>query len=654
MSNATLARLAAPRKRFGVADAGLAVLVMAVVGLMIVPLPTWLLDIFLATNIAISIAILLITLYVGDALKISAFPTLLLLTTLVRLALNVSSTRLILLQANAGEVIKAFGEFVVRGNYVVGGVIFLILSIIQFVVIAKGAERVAEVGARFTLDAMPGKQMAIDAELRSGAIDGMEARRRRRTLNRESQFYGAMDGAMKFVKGDVIASFLITLVNLIGGIAIGMGQKDMELVGALKRYGLLTIGDGLVTQIPALILATSAGVLVTRVASEEPDTPLGQELSSQILGAPRALRVASLFVVLMALVPGLPAFPFLVIGVVLFLASRAPVRRPLTTESGSHEPISKQDDDQAPPRFVPVVVPWSVEVSSDLRPMLDDDLRGGELRRAGIRSATGAVQELVFRELGVPLPQCRLSVSEDLPDRSVVLSLHEVPAKVIEIPTGLGDGEVAELVLGELLTVLRPRAADFLGLTETQVLLDRLEEISPATVRQVIPKPVSLTLLADILRRLVEESVSIRDLRAILESLAQVAHADKDALNLAEYVRAQLRRALTHQLTLGSPELEVVLLDGPIEDTVRSAVSRTAAGSFLTLAPAAARDVVRAVRRAIPLDGGRPVILTQPDVRRFVRKLIESELPDVRVISFAELLPEVAVRPVGKATLAGL
>jgi type III secretion protein V len=654
MSNATLARLAAPKKRFGFADAALAALVMAVVGLMIVPLPTWLLDIFLATNIAISIALLLITLYVGDALKIAAFPTLLLLTTLVRLALNVSSTRLILLQANAGEVIKSFGEFVVRGNYVVGGVIFLILSIIQFVVIAKGAERVAEVGARFTLDAMPGKQMAIDAELRSGAIDGAEARRRRRTLARESQFYGAMDGAMKFVKGDVIASFLITLVNLLGGIAIGVGQKDMELVAALKRYGLLTIGEGLVMQIPALVLATSAGVLVTRVASEEPDTPLGQELSSQIFGAPRALRVASLFVFLMAAVPGLPAFPFLVIGVLMFLASRASTRRPLGVEQSGHDPVQKPEDEQAAPRFVPVVVPWSLEVSGDLVSLLDDDLRGGELKRPGIRSAAGAVQELLFRELGVPMPACRVTVSEELPERAVVLSLHEVPAKLIEVPPSLPDGEVAELVLGEVLAVLRPRAADFLGIAETQVLLDRLEEISPATVRQVIPKPVSLTLLADILRRLIEEGVSIRDLRAVLEALAHVAHADKDALNLAEYVRAQLRRALTHQLTQGSPELEVVLLDGPIEDTVRGAVSRTAAGSFLTLAPAAARDVVTAIRRAIPTERTRPVVLTQPDVRRFVRKLIEVELPDVRVVSFAELLPEIAVRPVGKATLAGL
>src|SRR3954471_10100568 len=319
--------LTRPKARFSVADAVLAAIVIAVVALMVVPLPTWLLDLLIASNLAGSVVILLVSLYVGEAIKIATFPTLLLVTTLFRLSLNVSSTRLILLQADAGQVIRAFGQFVVRGNYVVGAVIFLILTIIQFIVIAKGSERVAEVGARFALDAMPGKQMAIDAELRSGAIDGNEARARRRNLVRESQFYGAMDGAMKFVKGDVIASLLITVVNILGGLAIGVGQKGLEPVAALKRYGLLTIGDGLVTQIPALVIATGAGVLVTRVASEEADTPLGAELAGQLFGQPQALRVGSFFVLLLAVVPGLPGVPFLVIGVLLFAASRAREKR---------------------------------------------------------------------------------------------------------------------------------------------------------------------------------------------------------------------------------------------------------------------------------------------------------------------------------------
>src|SRR5580658_9877950 len=315
------------RARLGTADAFLGLLVVSVVAMMIVPLPTWLLDVLIAANLSGAVAILLVVLYAPGTLSIATFPTVLLLTTLYRPGLNVASARLILLQANAGEVIRAFGTFVVRGNYVVGGVVFLILTIIQFVVIAKGSERVAEVGARFVLDAMPGKQMAIDAELRAGAIDGNEAKRRRRALSRESQFYGAMDGAMKFVKGDVIASLVITVINILGGLAIGVLEKGMPVAGALKRYGLLTIGDGMVSQIPALVLSTAAGVLVTRTASEEPDTPLGQELARQLFGTPKALRAASVFVFALAMVPGLPAPPFLVIGVALLFAARARQQR---------------------------------------------------------------------------------------------------------------------------------------------------------------------------------------------------------------------------------------------------------------------------------------------------------------------------------------
>jgi type III secretion protein V len=648
--------LARRRPKLGTADAALAALVIAVVGLMIVPLPTLLLDLLIASNLAFSVVLLLVALYVSDALKIAAFPTVLLITTLVRLALNVSATRLILLQADAGEVIRAFGSFVVRGNYVVGGVIFLILSIIQFVVIAKGSERVAEVGARFTLDAMPGKQMAIDAELRSGSIDGNEARARRHTLARESQFYGAMDGAMKFVKGDVIASTLIILVNLGAGLAIGVLQKDMDLVPALKRYGLLSIGDGLVSQIPALVIATAAGVLVTRVASEEADTSLGAELAQQIFGQPRALRVASLFVLVLAAVPGLPALPFLVIGILLFVASRARERRidraPETQVSGS----IKRDRDAGAMRFVPLVVPWALEVSSDLERLLEDDERGGELRRPGLRSAAIALQELVFRDLGVPLPQANVGVRPELPARHVVLSLQELPALVLELPIDVPDQKVAEIIVGRALGTLRARAVDFLGISETQALLDQLEQIAPATVRQVVPKPISVTQLADILRRLVDERISVRDLKGILEALALVGATEKDPLGLAEFVRAHQKRSITHALTGGAPELDVLLLDASIEDAIRGAITRTPAGSFLTLSPAAARDVVKALKRALePRSGAQtPPLLTQPDVRRFVRKLVELDFPELRVVSYAELLPEIALKPVAKATLSGI
>lgn len=648
--------LARPKARFGVADAVLAAIVIAVVALMVVPLPTWLLDLLIASNLAGSVVILLVSMYVSEALKIASFPTLLLITTLIRLALNVSSTRLILLQADAGEVIKAFGSFVVRGNYVVGAVIFLILTIIQFIVIAKGSERVAEVGARFALDAMPGKQMAIDAELRSGAIDGNEARSRRRMLVRESQFYGAMDGAIKFVKGDVIASLLITVVNILGGLAIGIGQKGLEPVQALKRYGLLTIGDGLVTQIPALVIATGAGVLVTRVASEEADTPLGAELASQLFGQPQALRVGGFFVLLLALIPGLPIVPFLAIGVLLLFGSRARTKTLRSTQEAPITEAPRRVSSASALRFVPVVTPWGLEVSSDLAPFEEDEVRGSEVRRPGLRSAISAVREIVFRDLGVPLPAGRLAANTQLPPRHAVLSIHEVPARVFAIPSDVSEALIAEFVVGQALGVLQSRSVDFLGIAETQGLLDELEQIAPATVRQVVPKPITVTLLADVLRRLAEERVNIRDLRAILEALALVGNVERDPLNLAEFVRSQLRRPLTHALTQGGRELSVVLLEPQIEEAIRSAVSRTPAGSFLTLAPAAARDVVSAVRRALPQQPSEAplVVLTQPDIRRFVRKLLEVDLREVRVVSYAELLPEVAIRPTGRATLAGL
>jgi type III secretion protein V len=637
------------RSRFPAADAALAAFVILVVGLMIVPLPTWVLDILLSANLSIAVTILLVVLYVPDAIGIATFPTLLLLTTLLRLSLNVASTRLILLQANAGEVIKAFGTMVVRGNYVVGAVVFLVLTIIQFFVIAKGSERVAEVGARFVLDSMPGKQMAIDAELRGGSIDGNEARRRRRLLQRESQFYGAMDGSMKFVKGDVIASLVIVVVNGLGGLAIGVGMKGMTLVDSLRRYGLLTIGDGLVTQIPALILSTAAGVLVTRVASEEADTPLGEELARQLLGAPKALQVASVFILLLGAVPGLPTLPFVIIGVALLFVGRARAR---AQSAERHRAATEPTRGDRPrtgghePAFVPLVVPWSLEVSADLAPLVDAE-------SGGLRAMALGLREQLFADLGVMLPPPRVRIEPALEPRVVVISLHEVPASALRVPADLTGETLVAWVREQVASLLRARAADFIGLAETQRLLDELEQFAPATVRNVVPKPVTLTLLADVMRRLVEEGVSVRDLRGVLEALSAIAPTEKDPLNLAEYVRSQMRRAITFRLTAGLGQLDVVLLDSVLEDTVRRAITRTAAGAFLTLAPQAARDVIASVRRAMndaAISSRSRVILTQPDIRRFVRKLVESEMPDVSVVSFAELLPEVSLKPAARAT----
>lgn len=653
-------RLPARLARFGTADASLALLVVAVVGLMIVPLPTWLLDILLAANISVSVAVLLVVLYVPDALGIATFPTLLLITTLIRLALNVSSTRLILLQAYAGEVIRAFGNFVVRGNYVVGAVVFLILTIIQFVVIAKGSERVAEVSARFVLDALPGKQMALDAEVRSGAIDGNEARRRRHQLARESQFYGAMDGAMKFVKGDVIASVAITIVNIVGGLIIGVMQKGMETDVALRRYGLLTIGDGLVTQIPALVLSTAAGILVTRVASEEPDTSLGDEMVGQLLSTPKALRNAAVFVIVLAVVPGLPALPFLVIGGV-FLALSQARRQRLRDVDAVGDPlellrVSRRKARR--PAFVPSVIAWSIDLSDDLAELIDDVTRGDEIMRAGLRTQTIRIRERVFAELGAPVPAAVVRCRPDLPAQTAVVSIFEVPERRLQLSASDDRETKLERIVRETTAALARRASDFIGIGETQSLLDQLDQVAPALCRHVVPKPISVALLADVLRRLVEEQVSVRDLRLILEALASAPAADRDALSLTEIVRSHLRRATTFRLVGGSGALSAYTLDQEIEETIRGSVQRGSAGGFLALSPGAASDIVSAVRRlrdASPTPEGAPsVLLTQPDIRRFVRKLLETEFPDLHVVSIAEMMPEIAIHPLGRATVRGI
>ena len=408
------------------------------------------------------------------------------------------------------------------------------------------------------------------------------------------------------------------------------------------------------SQIPALILSTAAGVLVTRTASEEPDTPLGEELGRQLFGTPKALMVAAVFIALLAIVPGLPTAPFVILAGALFFVARARTKSLAQEERRAEEPAAAQPTTQKRgPTFTPIVTPWSVDVSEDLAPILDD----GD--KPGLRAALLTLRETIFAELGVPLPAPRVRAMVGLPSRHVLVALHEVPAKLFALPKDLDGDDVVPFVSRAAAELLRNRAADFLGMAETQRLLDELEQFSPAVVRNVVPKPVSLQLLADILRRLVEEHVGVRDLRAILEALATVGAQDKDPLNLTEYVRAQFRRAITYRLTRGAAHLAVITLYPMIEDTVRRAVTRTPNGAFLTLPPAAARDVIASIRRAVgeakAADGdAQAVLLTQPDIRRFVRKLIDVEMPEVHVVSFAELLPEVTLRPVARASLVGI
>jgi type III secretion protein V len=537
------------------------------------------------------------------------------------------------------------------------------------------------VGARFTLDALPGKQLGIDADLRTGAIDAEQAQQRRRHLSRESQFYGAMDGAMKFVKGDVIASILIAGVNIIGGLAIGVGQRDLSFSDALRRYALLTIGNGLVTQIPALILATSAGVLVTRVASENAEQSLGAELGAQLLGEPRALFAASLFVVGLGLVPGLPLPPFAAIGLILFFASRARaghLAKRLPRQA--LQPVLRPQRADESLRFVPLIVPWALKVGvlNRLAPGTPSPRDGSPAmpkkrhkQGAGsknqphqqrevleaLRVATDQVREQLFLETGVPVPECVIDIDARLAPGQALLLIHEVVRHEFALaPSGLS--ELTGPLVAQLGPVLRQRATEFLGMSETQQLLGALERVAPETVRQVVPKGVTLSALTDILRRLVEEGVCIRDLSSILQALGQASAHERDPHALTEAVRAELRRSTTHQLTAGASHLGVVLLDPSLEEVVRAAISSSASGKFLALAPSAASDIVTAVQRALEEASGKQtspaVLLTAPDTRRFVRTLLQAKLPEVRVISPAELLPDVAIETLAVATVAGI
>jgi type III secretion protein V len=688
------------------ADVLLAILVVSIVGMMIIPLPTHLLDLLITLNISFSVVLLMVAIYVSDALRVSSFPTILLITTLFRLGLNVSSTRLILLQADAGDVIRAFGEFVVRGNFVVGAIIFLVLTLIQFIVIAKGSERVAEVAARFTLDAMPGKQMAIDADLRAGHITQDEARRRRAALGRESQLYGSMDGAMKFVKGDAIAGIVITVVNIVGGLIVGVTQRDMGAGDAVRTYGLLTIGDGLVSQIPALVISVAAGMIVTRVASEEEGSHLGRDIGGQILAQPKAIAIAAGLLFGLALVPGLPKLPFFVMatitgGVAWQLLRRARAAAPAATGAAKvaaavaappgTRPAPAGDEDLAGATIAAI----ALEVADDLADACGVD-RGKDGALVG--AALPALRRSLYQELGVVVPAVRVRrlrgaaagtwrvrlaevpvadgtvpadrrLAAEAPERLEPLGVTGEPARVpgtnrpaawvrpADEPalaaagvTCLEPAAVLQLALG---AVLRRHAHELVGIQETQALLDQLEKTHPALVREVVPKIAPIQLVTEVLRRLVEEGIAIRDLRAILGALADWARAEKDPVILTEYVRTALRRQISFQHARGGA-LPVWLLEPMVDDAIRGAITKTQTGSFLALEPELSRDILAAFRRAFAErapGAAPPVVLASMEIRRHVKKLVEIEHPDAVVLSFQELTPSLSLQPVGRIGL---
>ena len=695
------------------ADIGLAVLVMIVVGMMIVPVPTHLLDVLLVINISISMIMLLIAMYIPDALKLASFPTIILVTTMLRLSLNVSVTRKILLDADAGEVVRSFGQFVVQGNFVVGAVVFLVLMLINFLVISKGSERVAEVAARFTLDAMPGKQMSIDADLRAGAFDLDEARKKRNDLGRESQLFGSMDGAMKFVKGDSIAGLIIVAVNIIAGIIIGITQKGMTAGEAVETYSILTIGDGLVEIIPALLMSICAGLIVTRVASEEEDANLGMDLATQVFAQPKAFIIAAIFIGIIGLIPGLPFFAFelsaTMIGALsfgLWKAKQAKTGGLNTTavveqreEKAAEEKKTAVQKARAQEgqssQMMPVVTPIALEVAADLVPLVDDTTGSNFLNEL-----IPMMRDGLFYELGVRFPGLRVRGNEgDLPPGSYIIMINEIPlvmgsvdrqkclvndtpdrlrllgieAEPAQNPAngnacgwisadqrklaedaGLTTWDAPGYIVLHLSAVLRKNAAEFVGIQETQNMLEQLEQAFPALVKEVVPKAVSPFQLTDILRRLVEEEISIRDLRNILQALAEWGPVENDTVMLTEYVRAALKRYISHKYTRGQSTLIVYLLDPQIEETVRSSVQHTSSGSYLALEPEITQEILAAVRNEVgnlPPSAQQPVVLTTMEIRRYFRKLVELEFPHLAVLSYQELSPEMNIQPIARISL---
>ena len=694
---AKLDRWVAKYSRFN--DVLLAIILVMVISLMIVPVPPAMLDALISLNLTISVVMFMMSLYIPNVLSFSTFPSMLLFTTLFRLALNITSTRMILLHANAGEIIFTFGQFVVGGNFVVGAVVFLILLLVNFLVITKGAERVAEVGARFTLDAMPGKQMSIDADMRAGTIDMDEAKRRRSNLERESQLYGAMDGAMKFVKGDAIAGLIITAINIIAGIIIGVTQKNMELGKAVTTYSILTIGDGLVSQIPSLLIAITAGIIVTKVGSAD-GAVLGRDIGSQVLGQPKALLIGGVMVIGLMLMPGFPKVPFLILAAIILSIGyslnathgegKKKKGKTLTKKSASPKlPEIVQESDESGENEFSVTTPLMLDVERSVEDTIEPDVLNERLIQ---------IRRALYHDLGVPFPGIHLRFNGGLAQNTYRILINEVPitqgkllpnhviaretkenleilnvhlteeepflpyipslwVKNDDIPL-LDNANVAYMRTPQILThhlsyILKRYASDFLGIQECKFLMENMEQNFPEIIKEV-QRVLPIQKITEIFQRLVQEEISIRDLKTIFQCLIDWGQKEKEPVLLADYVRSTLRRYISFKFSEGSNVLSVYLLDPKIEEMVRKAIRQTSAGSYLALDPPSAKKIVKAVKEStgdLLTQTHRPVLLTSMDIRRYVRKLIEMELYDLPVLSHQELTEEITIRPLGRIQL---
>jgi flagellar biosynthesis protein FlhA len=664
-----------------------AVAVVCVVTMLVVPLPSALLDLLITLNISAALTIVVATMYLGKALDFASFPSLLLLTTMFRLAINVSVTRLILTTGDAGSVVKSFGQFVVGGNVVVGLVIFLILVVIQFVVVTNGAGRVAEVGARFTLDAMPGKQMAIDADLNAGLISDDQARARRSEIAREADFYGAMDGASKFVKGDAMAAVIITAINLVGGIVVGMLQLHLGFSEATHKYSLLTVGDGLAAQIPALLISVATGIIVTRAAS---DRDLGSDIANQILSQRRAPMVAACAIGMFALIPGLPKLPFLMIAAIFGAVGWA-VRHgmPEARDAAEAAATAKAAQLAAPAAGQEPLSEVSVDalelaIGFGLVPLVNN---GSLLRRVSM------IRRQIAGDLGLVIPPVRIHDELGMESHEYVLKVRgsevtrgrimpghllamdpgDASAALQGIPTrepafglaamwvhdsGRAEAEAlgytvvdAESVIVTHLTeTIRGHAAELLTRQDVRALLDKLKETNAAVVEEVVPETLSLGEIQRVLQLLLSEGVSIRDLGTIVEAIGDKARITRDTNLLSEYARQALGRAITAPHLDEELRLRAITLDPAIEQEVATSITQTADGEYLAMDPPRAQAIVGALRAQVEHAtgrGARPVLLCSARIRRHLRRLIAQAQPHLPVCSYNEIAPGINVETIG-------
>lgn len=667
--------------------------VICIIVMMIVPLPEMVLDLLLAFNITISVVIILITMFTTNVLQLSVFPSLLLITTLFRLALNISSTRLILSEAKAGAIIDAFGEFVIGGNYVVGIIIFLILIVINFMVITAGSGRVAEFSARFTLDAMPGKQMSIDADLNSGLIDEREAIKRREDLQAEADIYGAMDGASKFVKGDATAGLIITAINIIGGIIIGVLQKDMSIGDAAQTYVRLTVGDGLVSQIPALLISTAAGILVTTSGSKE---NLGNTLTKQLTAFPVVSAVASGIMLFLAIVPGMPKPPFLIAsaaaGTLAYTLYKEENKK-LVTETISEEEEIIEAERKEPENVMNLinVEPMEVEIGYGLIPLADESTGGDLLQRIA------SVRRQCAIEMGIVVQPIRIRDNLQLKTNeyvikirgTVVVSSELMPSmllcmdptgdnsdiqgiKTIEPTFGLPavwinkdqreEAEIKGLTVVDPTTVMvthltetiKTHSYELLGRQEVKLIIDNIKEKYSAVVEELIPDLMTIGEIQKILQNLLREKVPIKDIVTILESLADNSRNTRDLELLTEYVRFALARTICNQIVDENKTINVITLSPNIEEIISSNIQKSVQGSFPTVDPETTTKILTSIRNTVDsvyFYNNQPVILVSPNIRSVFRKLIEMVFPHIMVISLNEVPNDVQINSEGVVSI---